>query len=51
VHLCSGFAKRFVVIFRQGSRQLIETDKQHRETAEWARRQNGAGRVTSAFAC
>jgi hypothetical protein len=37
--------KTFVIIFRQGPRQLTDTDKQRRaeETAEWARRQNGAG--------
>jgi hypothetical protein len=36
--------KTFVIIFRQGPRQLTDSDKQHRaeETAEWARRQNGA---------
>jgi hypothetical protein len=37
--------KTFVIIFRQGPRQLTESDKNRRaeETAEWARRQNGAG--------
>jgi hypothetical protein len=37
--------KTFVIIFRQGPRQLTDFDKQHRaeETTEWALRQNGAG--------
>jgi hypothetical protein len=37
--------KTFVIIFRQGPRQLTEFDKQRRaeETTEWARRQNDAG--------
>lgn len=37
--------KTFVIIFRQGSQPLTETDKQRRaeETGVWARRQNDAG--------
>lgn len=37
--------KTFVIIFRQGSRPLTETDKQRRaeETGAWARRQNAVG--------
>src|ERR1700756_4272247 len=37
--------KTFVIIFRQGPRQLTESDKQRRaeETIAWARAQNMAG--------
>lgn len=37
--------KTFVIIFRQGPRQLTDLDKQHRaeETVAWARAQNAAG--------
>jgi hypothetical protein len=37
--------KTFVIVFRQGPRSLTDLDKQRRteETAEWTRRQNGAG--------
>jgi hypothetical protein len=37
--------KTFVIIFRQGPRQLTYFDKQRRaeETTQWARRQNDAG--------
>jgi len=37
--------KTFVIIFRQGPRQLTDADKQHRaeETVAWAKAQNAAG--------
>jgi hypothetical protein len=37
--------KTFVIIFRQGPRQLTDNEKQHRdeETKAWARQQNASG--------